>query len=101
MMFTGQIINAAEAEKYGIVSRVVPPDQLMPTALELATRIAAQPPLAIELTKRAVYRTMLDDIARHLDAESYGAMICSPSEDAKEAIRAFLEKRPQPKFKGK
>ncbi len=101
LMFTGQIIDAQEAMRLGIVSQVVPAEQLMPTALELANKIAKQPPIPVELTKRIVYRTMADDFWRHLDLETYAQQICSPSEDAREAIRAFLEKRPPAPFKGR
>jgi len=100
LMFTGEIINAAEAERLGIVSRVVPPDDLMPVTRELAAKIAQQPPMPVELTKRIVYRSMADDIARHLDLETWAQRICSGSEDSREAIMAFLQKRPPAPFKG-
>lgn len=101
LMFTGEIIDAAEAERLGIVSRVVPPDDLMPATRELAAKIAQQPPIPVELTKRIVYRSMADDVARHLDLETWAQRICNQSEDSREAIRAFLEKRPPAPFKGK
>ena len=101
LMFTGEIIDAAEAERLGIVSRVVPPDELMKVTRDLAAKIAQQPPLPVELAKRIVYRTMADDIARNLDLETWAQRICSGSEDSREAIRAFLEKRPPAPFKGK
>ena len=101
LMFTGELISAAEAERFGIVSRVVPPDDLMKVAHELAAKIAQQPPIPVELTKRIVYRTMLDDIARHLDLETWAFRICIQTEDHRESVRAFLEKRPQPQFKGR
>ena len=101
LMLTGEMIDAAEALRLGIVSRVVPPDDLMNVTIELAARIAKQPPIPVELTKRIVYRTMADDIARHLDLETWGQRICSGTEDSMEAIRAFLEKRPPAPFKGR
>jgi len=101
LMWTGELIDAAEALRLGIVSRVVPPGELMPTARELATKIAQNPPLPIELTKRIVYRSMADDVARHLDLETWAARISNQSEDAREAIRAFFEKRPPAPFKGR
>ncbi len=101
LMFTGELINAAEAERVGIVSRVVPPDELMTAAGELAARIAKNPPIPMELTKRIVYRTMNDDVARHLDLETWAQRICNQTEDSREAIRAFIEKRPPAEFKGK
>ena len=100
-MFTGEIINAMEAKELGIVSKVVPHDQLMSTTYELAKKIAEQPPNALELTKRLVYRSMLDTISRHLDLETYAQQMCMRTEDFRESVFAFLEKRPQPKFTGK
>ncbi len=101
IMFNGELIGAAEAERLGIVSQVVPPDELMKIAQELAAKIAQQPPIALELTKRLVYRSMVDDIARHLDWETNAQKLCLQTEDFKESVLAFLENRPQPEFKGK
>jgi len=101
LMFTGELINATEAEQLGIVSQVVPSDELMKVTQELAARIAQQPPIALELTKRLVYRGIRDDIARQLDRETYAQQLCFQTSDFKESMLAFLEKRPQPHFKGK
>ena len=101
LMFTGDLIGAAEAERLGIVSRVVPPDELMEVTQELANKIARQPPLALELTKRLVYRSMIDDITHHLDWETHAQQICLQTDDCRESVRAFLEKNPPPQFKGK
>jgi len=101
LMLTGDMVDAAEALRLGIVSQVVPPDDLMRVAEELAAKIAQQPPIPVALTKRMVYRSMADDIARHLDLETWGQRVCSGTEDSMEAIRAFLEKRPPAPFKGR
>ena len=101
LMFTGELIGAAEAERLGLVSRVVPPDELMKASQELAARIAQQPPIALELTKRLVYRSIIDDIAHHLDWETYAQQLCFRTEDFKESALAFLEKRPRPQPRGK
>ncbi|MFC2040909.1 enoyl-CoA hydratase/isomerase family protein [Chloroflexota bacterium] len=101
LMFTGEIISAAEAERLGIVSRIVPPDELMNTARELAAKIAQQAPIPIELTKKIVWRSSLGDLTRQLDLETYAQNICRQTEDHRESVRAFLEKRPQPQFKGR
>lgn len=100
LMLTGDIINADEARLLGIVSRVVPHDELMKVTNDLAARIAQQPPIAVELTKRLVYRSMIVDMARHVDWETYASQLCMQTEDFKESVLAFLEKRP-PHFKGK
>jgi 2-(1,2-epoxy-1,2-dihydrophenyl)acetyl-CoA isomerase len=101
LMFTGELIGAAEAERLGIVSRVVPPGELMKVARELATKIAQQPPVALELAKKIVWRGLLDSLDRQFDLETWAQNICGQTEDHKEAVRAFMEKRPQPQFKGK
>lgn len=100
LMFTAEIISAAEAERLGIVSRVVPPDELMKVARALADRITKQPPLSVELAKKIVLRGIFDDLTRQLDLEAWGNAICLASEDHREAVRAFLEKRPA-QFKGR
>ena len=98
LMFTAEIIGAEEALRLDIVSRVVPPDDLMKVAEEIAGKIAKSPPIPVELTKRIVYRTMMDDINRDLDLETWAQAICVQTEDHKEAVLSFLEKRP-PNFK--
>lgn len=101
LMFTGETFDAAEANRLGIVSRVVPSDELMSVTQELAGKIAQQPPIAIELTKKLVYQGMIDDIAHQIEREGYAQRFCFTTEDHKERVLAFLEKRPQPKPKGK
>jgi len=101
LMYTAELIDAAEALRIGLVSRVVPPDDLMKAARELAGKIAQQAPLSVELTKMMVWRGLFDRLARQLDLETDAIRICRESEDHRESVKAFLEKRPLPKFKGK
>jgi len=100
LMFTAEIIDAAEALRLGIVSRVAPLDELMNAATEVATKIAKQAPVSVELSKKMVWRSLLDNLTRQLDLETYGLRLAGQTEDHQEGIRAFLEKRP-PDFKGK
>jgi enoyl-CoA hydratase/carnithine racemase len=100
MIFTGEMIDAAEAHRLGIVTRVCAPDELLPAARELAGRIAAGPPAAIRLAKRALYRNAESDLREALEFETFAQNICSETEDAREGIRAFVEKR-APKFTGR
>ena len=100
IFFTAKQIDAAEAEQLGIVSKVVPAEDLLKAAQELAEKIAQQPPVSIELTKRMVWRGIMDNLSRQLDLETYAQNICRDTEDHKEGVRAFFEKR-APQFKGR
>jgi enoyl-CoA hydratase/carnithine racemase len=101
LMYTAELIDAAEALRIGLVSRAVPPDDLMKTTRELAHKIIQQAPLSIELTKKMVWRGLFDRLTRQLDLETDSIRICRQSEDHRESVKAFLEKKPLPKFKGK
>jgi 2-(1,2-epoxy-1,2-dihydrophenyl)acetyl-CoA isomerase len=100
LIFTGDVIDAAEALRIGLVSRVLPPEELMPAALELAAKIAAGPPVAIRLAKRALYRNAESDLRSALEFETFAQNACFETEDAREGIRAFVDKR-SPTFKGR
>jgi len=100
LCFTGEIIDAQEAERIGLVTRVVPNDDLMKAVNELALKIARGPSVAIELMKRGIYRAVGGDYAGQLDFESYAQNICFQTEDFKEATTAFMEKR-ETRFQGK
>ena len=99
LFYTGEMISAEEALRIGLVSRVVPQEDLMKVAKELAGRIAAAPPITVELTKRGVYWGLETDIKRAIDYETYTANVCLGTEDHKEGVKAFLEKR-KAEFKG-
>jgi enoyl-CoA hydratase len=100
LLFTGRVIEASEAERIGLVSRVVPHEQLLPAALELATTIADNPPLAVQALKRGL-REALDPDWTTLGtwvSETLGALF--QTADHREGVAAFLEKRP-PSFTGR
>ncbi len=94
LLFTGDLIDAAEALRIGLVSRVVSHDALLDEALGLARRIAANPPLAVQRLKAGL-RLALDPDWKPLGewvARSLGALF--KTEDHREGVRSFLEKRP-------
>jgi enoyl-CoA hydratase/carnithine racemase len=100
MIFTGDLIDADEALRLGIVSRVVAPEELMPAVHELARKIAAGPPVAIRLARRALYHNAECDLRQALEFETFAQNVCQDTEDAREGIRAFVEKR-APVFRGR
>ena len=101
LMYTGDMINAAEAEKLGIVNKVVPHDELMNETMALAKRIANGPPLTIELIKRAIYKGAEEtDLWHQIHYEGHLQSLVVATEDFKEGVTSFLEKR-EPKFMGR
>lgn len=101
LMFTGDFVNAAEAERLGIVNKVVPHDELMNETMALAKRLASGPPLTIELIKRAIYKGFSEtDLWHQLHHEMYLQRLAMSTEDFKEGVMSFLEKR-EPKFVGR
>jgi enoyl-CoA hydratase/carnithine racemase len=94
LLFTGEIIDAATALEIGLVSRTVDHDDLMPTALELAQRIATNPPLAVQAIKQGL-REALDPDWDHLGVwVSQNLARLFKTDDHKEGVASFLEKRP-------
>jgi 2-(1,2-epoxy-1,2-dihydrophenyl)acetyl-CoA isomerase len=100
LLWTGDAISADEAERLGIVNKVVPDEELMAITLQFARRLADGPSIAIGLIKRAVYQSARLDLRTSLDLVSSHMAVVKASDDHKEAARAFVEKR-QPKFKGR
>ena len=100
MMLTGEFIDAAKAERYGLVSEVVPADELLPRAMELARMVAQFPPSAIRKTKRLIKDARDVSLAEHLDQAAIWQGVLQQMDDHREAIDAILEKRP-PRFQGK
>ncbi len=99
LILTGDIIDAQEALRIGLVEKIAPPEKLMETAKEMAQKIAAKGPIAIKLCKKAIHEGLQMDIDRGLALESsYFGAVCS-TKDKLEGLSAFLEKR-KPQFKG-
>lgn len=100
LIYTGKVINAEEAYRIGLVNKVVEPEKLMEEAKALANTIAAQAPVAVRLCKSAINRGIQCDIDTALSYESEVFGECFSTEDQKEEMTAFVEKR-EKNFKNK
>jgi E-phenylitaconyl-CoA hydratase len=94
MLLVGDRITAEQAYQWGLVNRVVPAARLRETALELAGRIAANPPLAVKATKELALRGLDLPLDQALRLQELLSHACRGTEDAREGPRAFVEKRP-------
>lgn len=100
LLWTGNFIGAEEALKVGLVNQVYPREEFMDKTLELARQIAYGPQVAIRMTKRAVKQSLKMDLESSLDLISSHFAIIKETEDHKEGVAAFAEKR-RPKFQGR
>ena len=99
MQYTGQAVDGNEAFRIGLVSRVVPHDELMPAAMELATRLAHGATQSISLIKYLVQKSTHTDMRESLEMAHVAQEAARATEDHKEAVRAFIDKR-RPDFTG-
>ncbi|MDY7030298.1 MAG: enoyl-CoA hydratase [Thermodesulfobacteriota bacterium] len=100
LVFTGDIIDAQEAMRIGLVNKVVPEGELEAATKEMAAKIASRAPLAVEIAKRSIYDAFdRFDLEMALEYENYVQGFLGLTDDHKEGATAFLEKR-EPQFKG-
>ena len=101
LMLTGRLIDAAEADRIGLVSRVVPDGQVVDAALEVAAEIAANSPFGVWMTKEVMWSNLeTGSLQAAIDLENRTQILTSMTEDMPEAMTAFLEKRP-PEFRNR
>lgn len=99
LILTGEVIDAAEALKIGLVSRVVPPGDLMNVAMDIAQKIAANPPHAVRMTKRLLRQAQESTLAENLEMSAALQSLAHATKDHEEALNAVIEKRAA-KFSG-
>ncbi|HET8628145.1 MAG TPA: enoyl-CoA hydratase/isomerase family protein [Thermomicrobiales bacterium] len=100
LIFTGRIIDAAEADRLGLLNALVEPDELLPTARDWAARLAAGPTVAIGLAKENIRRNAGLSFEDALLTERRAGALCGQTEDHREGLRATVEKR-APAFQGR
>jgi len=100
LIYTGDMIDANTAFTLGLVNKVVPPDKLMAEAKELARKLLSKSSVALSLAKKAATSGAEMDLSSGLDLEEQCFALCFATEDQKEGMTAFLQKR-KPEFKGK
>ncbi len=93
LIFTGKMIDAAEADRIGLVNHVVEPDHLMDEAVKLAEECCKNAPIAVSYAKACIDRGMQTDIDTGIAIENELFAMCFVTEDQKEGMKAFLEKR--------
>ena len=99
MIFTGEPLTSSEAERIGLINRVVPNQELVKYAQALADKLAKGPSLAIGLAKQAIWRNLSENLESALHFEAQSQKTCLESADHREAVKAFLERR-DPLFQG-
>ncbi len=93
LLWTGRVVDAVEAERIGLVNRVVADADVLAEALKLAAAVAAQPQEAIRITKRSVYQSMTNTLASHLDAVASHMAVLYDTPEFKARLKSFNERK--------
>jgi 2-(1,2-epoxy-1,2-dihydrophenyl)acetyl-CoA isomerase len=99
LLMTGRTIEADEALRLGLISRITPAGKVLEEALGMAEMIVKSPPLALQLTKQSLHRAAASGMLQAAEFEGLAMQMCRGTSDHKEAIRAFRQKR-EPRFTG-
>lgn len=100
LVFSGEIINAKEMLRIGLVSQVVPAEQLMTAAMAMAKKMMRGAPLAVQMAKQLMYTGLERSLEAHWEATRYAFQLSCKTEDFQEGIKSFFEKR-EPNWQGK
>ena len=93
LLWTGRVIDASEAERIGLVNRVVPDAEVLTAALKLAAEIAGQAQEAVRVTKRSVYQSLTNSLGSHLDSVASHMAVLYDTPEFQARLKAFRERR--------
>jgi enoyl-CoA hydratase len=100
VVLAGRLLTAEEALAHGLVNRVTPADETLPAAVELARKVASRAPLAVRMAKSAILEAQDAPLERGLAFERHSFYLLFGTQDQKEGVRAFLDKR-EPRWTGR
>lgn len=99
LVTTGAWVEGEEAKRIGLIDELVPAEEALTAAVGYAKALAKGPSIAVDLARRVIYKSLTASFQEALDFELYASSVASASDDAREGVKAFLEKR-DPQFKG-
>ena len=100
MLFTGELITGSRAAEMGLVREAVPTEEVLPRAMDLATKIAANAPLSLRSIKRTLRAALNHGLQETMELEAIAQAFLALTDDAREGVMARMERR-DPRFSGK